>query len=139
MKNERLVHLKLKLSSLAAESRLIRNEENKRLKKHRKVLEKKKQSGELVDSSEVAPGYRSLHDHRTGIVRETARHNHLAYGFLREVPYAVMESRCKEEPDFGLIEKIAQRFSTVWSEEMWKTWSEEARGHLAHPSVPVAA
>lgn len=82
--------LKIKIKSLAAEARIIRSEE-------------KKWPGQSYVRS-------SLHGHRTGIVRNEARHSQLAYGFLRGRPYVAMEQKAKTEPNWDRVENIAVRF-----------------------------
>lgn len=44
-------------------------------------------------------------------VRRESRCSHLAYGFLRNTPYKVMENKCWEQPDWKKVEEIAIRFS----------------------------
>ena len=72
MLDERL-YLKVKIKSLAEESKIIRREEKKN------------------------PTFKiHLADHRKGIVRTEARASMLAYGFLRGVPYKKIESKCHQ-------------------------------------------
>jgi hypothetical protein len=103
---ERTIHLRIKIKSLADEAKSIRKEA-------RKV------SG-IVKWN--------LNHHRTTVVRDHARHNLLAYGILRRVPYRKMENRCHEKPNFSRVETIAKRFGAT--EEEIASWVEEAGAHL---------
>ncbi len=66
----------------------------------------------------------------------TTRHNLLAYGFLRGVPYGKMEPTAKREPDWKEVKRHAKAFcpDRTWSkpwpdawEARWKEWLEEAK------------
>lgn len=103
---ERLIHLKVKVKSLAAEAVIIR-------------AEAKKVKGEVKHRLNV---------HRTGVVRWHARHNQLAYGLLRGRPYEVMEKHCCEAPDFAEIAKLAGRFGG--EDEEVSVWIREAKIYL---------
>lgn len=85
---ERLIHLRIKVKSLAAEATIIRQEE-------RRVC------------GLVRWG---LQQHRKTVVRRAARESLLAYGLLRGAPYARMERACREAPDFGAVATVAKRF-----------------------------
>lgn len=70
----KLLHLKVKIKSLAAEAKIIRSEE-------------RKQKHYIKAAPEYAHEHRPIRDslqhHRTGIVRYEQRHSYLAYAFLR--------------------------------------------------------
>ena len=119
MNIDRRIHLKIKLATLKAESRFIRKEEQKALKRNREV-----QGGTFCER------YEDLRAHRRGVVRPVARTNHLAYGFLRGVPYVAMESSCDKVPDMGRVKAVAKRFSNQWDEEAWGIWKTAAKAHL---------
>jgi hypothetical protein len=108
--NERLIHLRIKIKSLAAEAAIIRNESNKT-----KGMTKW-----------------GLNHHRTSVVRYHSRHNLLAYGLLRQVPYQEMEIKCDEAPDFKIISDIATRFGGN-DKEIIK-WLEDAKAYLKEQS-----
>lgn len=63
--------LKIKLKSLAAEARIIRREEQRT-------------NGDLREE---------MHIHRVRDLRHESRATHLAYGFIRGVPYRVIEAK----------------------------------------------
>lgn len=105
--NERLIHLRIKIKSLAAEAEIIRREAKKT-----KGMTKW-----------------GLNHHRTSVVRHHSRHNLLAYGFLRGVPYCVMERNCDEAPDFKMVAEIARRFGPVVEGELIM-WVEQAKAYL---------
>lgn len=74
--------------SLAAESQIIRREEQKYC-------------------GEIRCG---LHEHRVHDVRRESRSAHLAYGFLRNTPYTAMERKPRTKPDWKRIEKLVQKY-----------------------------
>lgn len=150
--SDRIVHLKIKIVNLADEARTIRAEERKALRAHRaehatEMVEKSVRPdrrnappGVMFENRKVivphlppersfCPAYQSLHGHRKGTVRHVARENLLAYGFLRGMPYAAMEGRCDEAPNFESIKKIAARFSDATLTE-WDAWKAAAEEHL---------
>jgi len=85
---ERKIHLKIKIKSLADEARTIRAEARKvkGMARHR------------------------LNEHRTGVVRTEARHSLLAYGILRGMLYERMEKKCEEIPNWTKVTDMAKRF-----------------------------
>lgn len=117
--------LKVNVKSLAAEAKIIRNEE----RKYRKRL------SELV-VKESALGYKlryrrdNLNDHRRGHLRREARSANLAYAFLRGRAYKDVEPnvRCEDDYKYRLFykrvtEKI-NRFAhnETISEDQVKNW-----------------
>lgn len=84
--------LKVKVKSLAAESRIIRLEERKA---------KKCKKGGLRES---------LYHHRINIVRPTARSSNLAYGFMCGVAYLDMERTCRSAPDWKAVERMITKY-----------------------------
>jgi len=106
MKNERLIHLKIKIKSLADEAGIIREEARK------------------VSGMERW----RLNNHRTGIVRNEARHSLLAYGLIRNIPYEVMERKCEIRPNWRKLMEIAKRFGG--EEEQIVTWIAVAKQYI---------
>ena len=104
--NERMIHLRVKVKSLAAEAEIIRREAQK-------------------TEGMVKWG---LNQHRKTVVRYHSRINLLAYGLLRGIPYGAMEHKCHTPPDFDAIVTIARRFGG--DSETVKLWVEEAKGYL---------
>lgn len=104
--NTRLIHLRIKIKTAAAEAGFIRAEARK-----------------------VRGDTRwDLNAHRTGKLRNHARVNLLAYGALRGVPYSAMERRCELPPDFPGVEKVALRFGG--DPERVEYWIGEAQIYL---------
>lgn len=91
------IFLKVKVKSLAAESRIIRREQD-RLRSRGKIR------------SDRRDLFESLASHRRGVVRREARNSHLAYGYLRGVPYRAMERVAREDPDWHAIERMVGRY-----------------------------
>ncbi len=110
--NDRLIHLRIKIKSLAAEAAIIRKEANK--------------TNGMTKWS--------LNQHRTTIVREHARLNQLAYGLLRRVPYKVMEKKCDKAPDFKKVLELAVRFGEE-DKKYLALWEEEAKTHLKEQKI----
>ena len=92
MKNHRLVYLKVKIKSLAAEAKIIRDLEKKH-KKHTELRE-------------------GLHNHRKGIVRDTQFHTLLAYGFLRQKGINQIVPGCKRNIDVDKVYKMVSSYGT---------------------------
>jgi len=92
---DRTIQLKVKIKYLAEEARIIRKEELKAKSFRDRRL------------------YNSLYRHRIDLVRHEARHNQLAYGFLRGRDYAEMEAKTDTPVDFSKIEKLVERFGVV--------------------------
>lgn len=74
-----LTRLRVKIKSLAAEARIIRQEERRALRLS-------------TEDPDRLPRYRTLRDHRRQDVRTAARAALLAYAFLRGRAYATVES-----------------------------------------------
>lgn len=97
--DDKRVYLKVKLKSLAAEARIIRQEEARN--KHMRL---------------------GLMAHRRDVVRPEARATHLAYSFLRGKRYADIERHVRTDPDWGKIQKMVERYGTF----DWKAKPAEA-------------
>lgn len=110
--NERLIHLRIKIKSLAAEATIIRNEA-------RKV------------KGMVKWG---LNNHRTETLRNYARHNLLAYGLLKKIPYSTIEQKCEKVPNFKMILEIAKRFGASDADAI--AWLSEAKIYLKSQGHP---
>ena len=104
--NERLIHLRIKIKSLAAEAAIIRAEARK-------------------TTGMVKWG---LNHHRKTVVREYARENLLAYGAIKGIPYEAIEKQARIEPDFSRISHIAERFGG--STQAIEQWVQEARAYI---------
>lgn len=89
---DRRIHMKVNIKSLAAEARIIRNEERKA---------KLNGDYDLLNS---------LSEHRKGYLRKIARESHIAYGFIRGVPYKVIEPKAKEAPNWQRVGKKIESF-----------------------------
>lgn len=96
--------LKIKLKSLAAEARIIRQDETKAYK-----------SGDYDTGN-------SLHNHRVQGVRWEARATLLAYQYLRGVPYIVCERNARTEPNWDKVWRMAKKYGVL--KEDHKSWFE---------------
>lgn len=107
--NERILHLRIKIKSLADEAVTIRVAA-------RRILRGTVHRGNVRHR---------LNLHRTEVVRHHARHNLLAYGLLRGVRYSVIEKKCREIPDWEMIGKIAKRFGGAKNDITF--WIDDAK------------
>jgi hypothetical protein len=105
--NDRLIHLRIKIKTLAAEAALIRFEANK-------------VSGIVKQN---------LNQHRTEVVRRAARNNLLAYGLIRGILYQTMEAKCHEVPNWKEVMTLARRFSSL-TEEQINEWITAAQNYI---------
>mgnify|MGYP006969390648 CR=1 FL=1 len=81
--------LRVKLKSLATESKIIRQEIEKSNNPHIK---------------------NSLYRHKIDIVRQEARHTHLVYACIKNVPYHKIEPKTHNKPNWDKVEKMVKRF-----------------------------
>lgn len=125
------IQLKVKIKSLAAESKIIRQE-----------ILKSKDAG-LTSS---------LQGHKIMVVRPEARHSLLAYAFLKGKSYSEVERSARESPDWVKVAKLVEKFGQCWdwfdinsyttlhsrqSEQNKKLldWIEEARNYIKENSL----
>lgn len=107
--NPRLIHLRIKIKSLAAESVIIR-QEARRVK------------GDVR---------RGLNEHKTNVVRVHTRYNLLAYGFLKGLKYQEMEKKCDVVPNFIKVKETIRTFGTLNDHFAIHLWIEDAKVYLA--------
>lgn len=133
----RLLHLKVKLISIGAECAVIHREE-RRAKARARWCRKNPDKATASALEQEVSAFWSLRSHRMNL-KFNQRYDHLAYGFLRGVPYSVMEARtgAMNKPDLGRAREAAMRFSgagasgfTPEQMEAWKAWESEAKAHL---------
>lgn len=86
--HDRREMLRVKLKSLAAESKIIRHEE-------------RRTNGQLRNE---------LWFHRIHAVRSEARHTHLAYGLIRGMAWSRIEQRCDAPPDWKRVIQMAKKY-----------------------------
>lgn len=99
--------LRIKVTSLAAEAKLIRKDENFYLAKARRraaSMEAKERAREI---------FVNLRQHRIYGVRREARVSCLAYGYLRGRAYKQLEAKCYEQPDWAKVADIVRRFGDL--------------------------
>ena len=99
------IQLKVKIKTLAAEARIIKQEEQ-RAKKRRKT--------ELLQS---------LTEHRKGVVRQEARLSLLAYGFLRGRSLQQIESS-QRPVDWQKVQVMAQRYGNSFNRAEFESWTK---------------
>jgi hypothetical protein len=97
------IELKVKVKSLAAESKIIRLEESR---------------------AKTPEARASLHQHRVGIVRLAARNTLLAYGYLRGRSYRQLEATCERPPDWSVVEKMVMKYGPPAHNVSFEAWKE---------------
>lgn len=80
--------LRIKLKSLMEEARIIRREESKT-------------NGPLREELTI---------HRREVVRDEARHTHLAYGFIRGLTFDQMERTQRSLPDWNRVRAMTKKY-----------------------------
>lgn len=109
-----LAYLKVKIKSLAAESRIIRLEERK-YKANRIVGRTDEFEGFVrhrKQTENVKAVRHGLYHHRVDEVRFEARHALLAYGFLRGVPYAKIEKETNKPRKRVALKRLRANIET---------------------------
>lgn len=104
-----MFELKVKIKSLASESKIIHQEKSKAMKSLREAVKK---GISPLEEPRVRLEHKisSLNHHRKDVVGKEARVSQLAYAFLRGVPYKSVEPKCKESPNWDRVWWIAMRF-----------------------------
>jgi hypothetical protein len=106
-------YLKIKIMSLAAETRIVRREEKR-----------------WPGASDVRNG---LHRHRIVEVRREARSACLAYGFLRGRDYKALEARPGTKPDWTRVERLALKYAASDARETrqrFAAWKDTAEATM---------
>lgn len=104
------VELKIKAKSLAAESRMIRQEELKLKRQIRWKAERQQPTTELGRKRQ------SLYQHRTWDVRRESRATNLARAYIKGVPYRAVEPKTHRN-DYetaymtGRVEKLVKKYA----------------------------
>ena len=133
------VFLKVKIKSLAAEARIIRREEHRRLRGARWVREKDIENRRNLSSPEQDAAYvvyHRLHHHRTVDVRDEARCAQIAYGFLRGRELYLIDA-CKYRcPDWGRVQKLTLRYHERRDHELDKTIKETLALWVKRSPIP---
>jgi hypothetical protein len=109
------VYLKVKVTSLAEEARIIR----RIARKVRAAHDRKRHPGDVPPQA-----WFGLNAHRTFDVRREARSSHLAYGFLRGVPYRAMEEKAHEAPNWKRVEQLVTKYGEGDPRERMQRFSE---------------
>lgn len=118
------IELKIKLTTLAAEGRIIRKNEVRILKRLRKARERNKTPSPVSEAERI-----SLYHHRINVVRPEARAAQLAYGFLRGRRYEELEKKCYEAPNAKRVTDIVKRFGKT---DAWSGVEEWLKGGPAY-------
>lgn len=104
--NSNLIYLKIKLKHLGAEGR-INNEEQRKLKDTWRM---EKWKAKAAARAAYQATHQSVRKHKIDVVRPEARATNLAYGFLRGRPYAALEERFYDVPNWERVAQIVLDF-----------------------------
>lgn len=99
-----IIFLKVKIKSLAEESRIIRLEEHRAKRHGRRDLRQ------------------SLAGHRRGIVRRESRHTLLAYAYLRIKTYRSCERVSHNEPDWDSVRRMVEKYGPPKHNTSFEDW-----------------
>lgn len=115
------IELKVKIKSLAAESKFIRKEELK-ARNCARWLAKDPGKHNTPGRDRFMKTRESLYGHRTGGVRHAARSTQLAYAFLRGKTYLATE-RCKQgnRPNQTEVGRMVRKYGKGTADEL-KAW-----------------
>ena len=142
-------YLKIKIKSLAAEATMIHREERKHNPGHRarvrarRLLEGKTKidhPGTLASmdfhrsrafrllknppTEADMKAFWGLRHHRMWDVRSESRSSHVAYGFLRGLPYSRIEANTKSEPDWSRVEALVKKYGEDDPRDRMQRFSE---------------
>lgn len=119
--------LKVKIKSLAAEARIIKNEERK-LKTVKVEVPVKDRAGNVLRQKIVRKlaarkqlQFNSLREHRVGVVRAEARNSLIAYAFLRGRPYSVVAPKDSRLVDRTSVARMALKYGPSDLQNLPKT------------------
>lgn len=123
------LYLKVKITTLAEEAKIIRRLE-------RRIAANKRKG-------KTHATWTGLNSHRRIQVRREARASALAYGFLRGRSYHALEFKCHEKPDWKNVEGIIKRFAVGDERDIaqrFEQWKQElvTPEQIAQVSVAVA-
>lgn len=106
--------LKVKLLTLGAEARIIKQQERQWLARARRARERFR-LGKLKEETLVKMESQrdKLYFHRTKDVRKEARSTNVAYGFLRGKQLHQIEHDAYSVPDWNRVEEIARKFGGI--------------------------
>jgi len=124
---DRKPYLRVKIKSLAEESKIIKDEMARVSKRLRHAQ---------VEETQDRLRYQmiSLDIHRRMDVRSAARHSLLVYALLRDKPYKLLEEKCHTPPSMKRIAKEAERFGAKHDDI--EKWVAEAKAHLLQQDHP---
>lgn len=119
--------LKVKIKTLAAEAKIIRNEERK-LKTLKVEVPVKDRAGNVLRMKTVRKllarkhqQFNSLREHRTGVVRAEARNSLIAYAFLRNKPYATVAPKDARLVNKDSVARMAIKYGPADLQNLPKT------------------
>lgn len=110
------VFLKVKVKTLAEEARIIRREE--RIKKAQARYARAKGKDDAGIGIDMVR--EQLYMHRKFQVRKEARCTHLAYAYLRGIPYTMLERTMKTQPNWENVARMVKKYGN--GEELPTRW-----------------
>lgn len=134
---------RVKLKSLAAEAKIIREKE-RRAARHARAwyweIDRQLKAGaspnalskERTGMAQATLTNEGLHGHRIGILRDEARATLLAYAFLRGVPYKATEPRAKKPVSIKRVTDISK--SLAWDQGILPS-AQAVLDWVVHPAA----
>ncbi len=125
--NIELHQLRVKITSLSYEARVIKRKEKTALRHYAKAARYAVQH-----NMEAPPNFwfTSLYKHRLYVVRPEARAAQLASVFIRGRDYRTAEPTAKKEPDWSLVRANVKRFATPSRAKEIDAWIKEAQTYF---------
>lgn len=133
-------YLKIKIKSLAAEAEMIHREERRHNIGHRGRVRIRRQLAKATDLTEAQRARLTrrmqpptetamstlwgLRHHRIYDVRGESRSSHVAYGFLRGLPYRRIEANTKTAPDWSRVEALVKKYGDDDPRDRMQRFSE---------------
>ena len=126
------IELKIKAKSLAAEARIIREEEIKLKRKARYARERQN----MAAAAHYERQRQSLYDHRIDIVRWECRATHLARAFMKGYAYKDIERNARLDPYtkgrlMGRVHKLLTKYykKSVTAETVQRWFDGQSAAH----------
>jgi hypothetical protein len=119
------LHLKIKILSLAAEARIIREQEQRLCRIARRLRLKQK------PTTNIELAHDSIRDHRKFDIRNEQRATLIAYGFLRGRDYKAIEIKADTSPDWERAKALALKYGGQPAKSQIDGWITSAKEHLA--------
>jgi hypothetical protein len=119
-------YLKIKVTSLAAEAKLIRKDELRYKQQARNAQQYNPDGKGAEYAQEHKAIFWGLRQHRQGLSPESRAAN-IAYGFLKGRRYLEVENKVKpgNEPNWNRVQVLVKKYGTTKDLEQFDLWKKE--------------